>query len=413
MPLHRRRVASLAMTLTMLGLALGCAPVALPTFDDGKNSGVGGFNGGTGGTGNQTTDPTPTPTPTPTPSPTPEVLQYGTITWQRAGDGIVLSEAVTFTAGAVVNNAFVVTGGILQGVGLSRLTTSFAINGNGSLSAGIPFSPVNVNGAESGICSHGAYVFNNNLVLAGGQSDAIQFQSNGVSILRGGSWSSAVDTWPTSSPINGGRQDFGYAQDGSHIFVVGGRTGATTAPGLPTDTILVADASSTGEISNWRVAGTLPGEAIMPAATVVNNRLYVYGGRTDTSGTVLNTVTSYAIGSNGLLSDQQAETNAVESGGTLRPQFASAAYARNNRVYFVGGMDAAGQYATSYVSVIRSNGRLAPWRTGGTLPDRVGQAAYASDGNGHFFLGGGAYEADLTGGSTEITNRLWYATVTD
>lgn len=412
MPLHRRRVASLAMTMTMLGLALGCTPVALPTFDDGKNSGVGGFNGGTGGTGgtgNQTTDPTPTPSP----SPTPEVLNYGTITWQRAGDGVLLTEPVTFTAGAVVNNAFVVTGGIRQAIGLSRLTTSFAIGGNGSLSAGVPLSAVNVNGVESGICSHGAYVFDNNLVLAGGQSDALQFQSNGVSILRGGNWFGAVDTWPTATPINGARQDFGYAQDDTYIFVVGGRTGPSTATGLATDSILVADASPTGEVSNWRVAGTLPAVTLWPAATVANNRLYVYGGRTDTNGTVLNTVTSYAIGSNGLLSDQQAETNEVESGGTLRPQFGSAAYARNNRVYFVGGMDTAGQYATSYVSVTRSNGRLAPWRTDGALPDRVGQAAYASDGNGHFFLGGGAYEAGLTGGSTEITNRLWYATVTD
>lgn len=397
MLLHRRRAATFALSLTLLGLALGCTPVSAPTFGDDRNNGVGGINGGAGtGGGTDTTSADPTPAPTATPQPP----RYGTVSWTTTAQ--TLSPVANLTAGAVVNGAFVVVGGQNDTDGLLNTVSSFPVAG-----ATVGARQVETTYPE-GVCSVGAYAFGTDLLVAGGQAFSTGYTANLVKLLTGGTW---LDTalFPTDAPIEGGRQDFGAAQTDAYAYVVGGNKGGlgTTVAGNPTADILVGKYEG-GAITSWTKAGDLPAATLSPAAVVANGRLYVFGGQQ--GSTNVGSVYSYPINADGTLGTRQDETSALETTGTLPGASGAAMFAFGNNLYLAGGMGATGPRAETYISVIGTDGKLTQWKAGGSLPDKVARAAAGTDTAGHFYLAGGAIEKDTSPQGGEANDRVYVGT---
>lgn len=410
--MHRRRVASLALSATLFALALGCTPVALPKFDDGKNSGVGGFNGstGTGGTGsNSGTTSNPTPTPAPTAAP----LNYGTLTWKRATQKLPVK--ADFLAGTVVNGNFVVVGGI-PGAGGNLLNTvsAYPVAGDtmSDLQAGVTYRS-NIQGGD-GVCSHGVFTFGNHLLVVGGQTQLLGFNATTVTALRNdlftGIWADSL-AFPTSDPIGGGRQDFGAAQTDTYAYVVGGNKGTQGVRGNPSADILVATHTN-GALGDWRNVESLPFGTIAPAAVVANNRLYVFGGQEDTPGTptITNKVASYAINSDGTLGTRRNETSELDTTGSLPGRSSATMFAFSNHLYIVGGMGSTGPSTECYIAVLGDNGTVSKWKAAGSLPDKVAALAAGTDTAGHFYLGGGRVEYDTSPQGGEANDLIYIGT---
>ncbi len=413
MLVHRRRVASLALTATMFALAMGCTPVSLPTFDDGKNSSVGGFNGsnGTGGTnGGSTATPTPTPTATPTP------VNYGTLTWVRSDQNLDVPR--DNVAGAVLDGNFVVVGGITAGGGIVNTVSTYPVAG---ATLGAPTGTpqgyrANITGGSDAVCSHGAYIFGNHLIVAGGLTQLLGRTANTVSALREnlftGIW---ADSNAMPESVEGGRQDFGMAQTDTFAYVVGGFKGSTGGndPGEPSSDILVATHFN-GTLTGWQVAGSLPGATIVPASVVANGRLYVYGGQQGIGAgqALVNTVSSYAINEDGTLGARQAETSELETTGSLPIVSGAMLTAFGNNLYAIGGMGSNGPRKETYISVIGADGKLSKWRPAGLLPDPVALAAVGTDTAGHFYLAGGRTEFPTSQQGGEPNSRIYVGTAT-
>lgn len=412
MLVHRRRVASFALSATLFALALGCAPATLPRFDDGKNTGVGGFNGatGTGGATNTGTTGNPTPTPAPTQAP----VNYGTLTWKRATQ--TLSVPTTFLGATVLGGNFVVVGGInATGGGLLDTVTAFPVAAD-VMSNGQSLRAYRSNIQSGGVCSHGTYAFGNHLVVVGGQTDRYGYTAPTVTALRDdlitGIWADSLDM-PASDPIDGGRQDFGAAQTGTYAYVVGGNKGGvgTTTRGNFTSDILVATHSN-GALNNWALAGSLAAPTIAPATVVLNNRLYVFGGQEEgTSGPVMsNRVSSYAINADGTLGARQTETSDLDTSGTIPGASGATLLGFGNNLYLIGGMGSVGPRVECYIAVVGADGKLSKWKRGGDLPDKLALTAAGTDTAGNFYLAGGQTETPTSPQGGEPTAQLYLGT---
>ena len=116
------------------------------------------------------------------------------------------------------------------------------------------------------------------------------------------------DHWETSErPLPEARsRAAGLYYDG-RFFLAGGRT----ADGA-TDSIVLARMYQDGQVGQWYESPAALQKALYsPGATVLEGRLYVAGGTSDTSAS--SALVSFAIGDRGLLSDRQTETELPEA----------------------------------------------------------------------------------------------------
>ncbi|HVR84382.1 MAG TPA: hypothetical protein VMU54_08730 [Planctomycetota bacterium] len=132
------------------------------------------------------------------------------------------------------------------------------------------------------------------------------------------SYAAMVGADPTNSPVAVGAQ---------FIYVLGGQTTATDAPG-GTSTVYVASVNlSTGAVGSWSLTSALPIPLVAPSATVYNGYVYVLGGQ-HADGTSDGAVYSAQIHSDGTL--------APWSGPPSTTAFPSAV--SFSRVFGFGGM---------------------------------------------------------------------------
>lgn len=148
----------------------------------------------------------------------------------------------------------------------------------------------------------------------------------------------------------------------NRVYLIGGFIGGGTAQ----STVYTALINSDGSLTNW-VAGTaLPGVLGYSVSTIIKNRIYLFGGTTDGNNSVT-TVYTTTINADGTLGTWTT--------GTVLPSPVSNAYliVTHSRVYICGGNNGVGLLSTVYYATISSDGTLGSWVTGTALP----QAIYA------------------------------------
>lgn len=186
----------------------------------------------------------------------------------------------------------------------------------------------------------------------------------------------------------------------------------------PVSVVLSATLNENGEISAWSQLNTIPVPLTGHRAAIINNRCYLFGGRT-TSGVVSTIYRSDVIGSDGIPGNYVAVGNlpvAIEDFELV---------VTKKKVYILGLHDAPGKANCEIIGNIAADGSINSWTFGKELPTSVRGSQVVIVGNKAYMIGGFSsgntgstdiYVANFVGGKSDYSREygdLYRSTLVD
>ena len=173
----------------------------------------------------------------------------------------------------------------------------------------------------------------------------------------------------------------------NRIYLIGGMDETNTAQ----TSVYMAVLDSNGELSSWTATTSLPTMLHSAKAIVVNNKVHLIGGASNTSSAV-GTTYSAPINSDGTLGTW------VSGNALPAPRKGFQTVLTHKYVYVLGGVnDGDVDTNTIYQATVNSDGSLSTWTTtAGTLPASIGYAQVAVIRNKVYLIGGKTGSTQLT-----------------
>ncbi len=172
-----------------------------------------------------------------------------------------------------------------------------------------------------------------------------------------------VGSWITeSNGLPAPQWNFGLATNGNFIYTVGGMDNNFT----PTNVVYYTQVDTDGTMHAWQSATPLPDNRVAANVFVLNNKLYVIGGKTQQYSGDTNTVYYATINGDGSLGTWQQDSNLPFLYGITSA--ASTVHIIDGYIYVLGtGSDGKGvKYAQ-----IQGDGSFGEWQSGPSLLVRV------------------------------------------
>lgn len=209
---------------------------------------------------------------------------------------------------------------------------------------------------------------NNNIVLGGNNSGALQSWATNATPLLG-----------CSTPCSNGLNSATSVIYGGYVYWVGGLNNLSQAQ----STVWSAPLNSNGSVGTWtQSANQLQNVRALHSSVVVNGYLYVFGGQD--AATANNSAYYAPLGANGAV----GSWSAAQTLGTTRSS--TAAVTANGYVYVIGGYDNSNNIKNTVLySPAGANGTLGSWTTNAqNLPGAV-YGATSVVANGYVYVIGG------------------------
>lgn len=235
-------------------------------------------------------------------------------------------------------------------VGTWRVTT--ALPGARTLAAGVAYA--------------------GHVYLLGGQSPAGLFADVLVAPVHPGG---NLGAWTATRPFATARSESAAVAYDGHLYLAGGRIGATSVADVQ-----YAPIDAEGEVRTWASGTPFVSRRTGQATVAFNGYLYVIGGRSALGS--FNDVQYAPIKPDGTLGTWITATSPFS---TARYDHASVAH--DGYLYVIGGLGTAGLLGDVQVAPLRSDGSVGPWSFTSVLTARAGHAAVVSHGS-LYVLGG-------------------------
>lgn len=173
----------------------------------------------------------------------------------------------------------------------------------------------------------------------------------------------------------------------NRVYLIGGMDETNTAQ----TSVYMAVLDSNGELSSWTATTSLPTMLHSAKAIVVNNKVHLIGGASNTSSAV-GTTYSASINPDGTLGTW------VSGNALPAPRKGFQTVLTHKYVYVLGGVnDGDVDTNTIYQATVNSDGSLSTWTTtAGTLPASIGYAQVAVIRNKVYLIGGKTGSTQLT-----------------
>ncbi len=309
--------------------------------------------------------------------------------WQRQPN---LPMDLSYTAGGIVNGyAYVLGGQITSGAAVVSTaysapiqSSAFVYSMQNALSAGNLIDVWNNNSSKFSVDYAGnlntasGVTINNN-----SQTPYATLASSVTSIDAGGTGS-----YTTTSvlPFKYFLIDQSTVSYGDYIYVIGGYcdSGASCPSGSSENqsTVYSAKVNNDGTVSGWTALNTLPVKT-QTTAVAANGYIFVFGGITSPTNTIVSTVYSAKINSDGTI----GSWNTLSTLPATTEWMSATSY---NGYVFVGGgqLGAGGRASTIYSAQIQGNGILGSWQTLNTMPVSVYDFTLIASSGYLFTIGG-------------------------
>ncbi len=239
---------------------------------------------------------------------------------------------------------------------------------------------------------YGAAVAYNNYIYLTGGYNASSVVSTVYSVQT--KPDGTIGTWATLNTLPAIVQEHAAVAYNGYLFVLGG---TSNAAGQSVSTVYSAQIMGDGTIGTWATLNTMPSLTYIHKAVAYNGYIFVTGG-VNSSGTVLSTVYSTPIKSDGTIGTWQT-LNALPA---ITSDTVSFAY---NGYLYVGGGNNGAYLSTLYTAAIKTDGTIGSWATLSTLPQALARAMSVTY-NGYVFLIGGEVTSSGTAISTVYSASL-------
>lgn len=238
-----------------------------------------------------------------------------------------------------------------------------------------------------------ATVSNNRIYVAGGCIGVLDC-NNATNIVEYADLNpdGSIGTWNVTSALPADRVFGQLEQAGGTLYFIGGQDDAEVGQ----STIYYATPASDGSISSWSTASGGVGDTAGAAAsvrtqfgaTVWNNRIYVVGGFDAAKNSTATVFVSPQLNAGGnIASDSWTSTTAINV-----PRNGATAVAYANNLYVLGGQDGINFLSDVQYTQINSDGTLDSWAYSASLPRNVSHAdGFAA--NGYMYIFGGKQSA--------------------
>lgn len=297
--------------------------------------------------------------------------------------------AVQMHGSAVIGNRLYVLGGSVDGVGHVDMVWAATVDREARVSPWAPQTPLpdlrhNINNAVE--------VVNSRIYIAGGSvAEDRKSTDTGISNINDVIYTTVqangtLGTWARSLPFGEPRSLIATANDGRALYITGGATHT-----VPRDEVLAADFMPDGSLGPWRQLGTLPQPLWFHGAAILEGRLYIWGGLTQSrSSSATDAVWSAEILPTSRLGSWRAEPPLPI------PIYSSANRGFNDYIVSIGGRLAGGQPVNDIFVSKLDGGRVSPWRRLGTnLDTQYFHGLGLDEGRGWIFITGGRSRPDL------------------
>lgn len=265
--------------------------------------------------------------------------------------------------------------------------------GIGSVATG-PYSD------EGAVVQAGGYVY----IVSGFEVGS----TNGSGLINYGQITAngSISPWrPTTSLGTANRlETAGVVAYNGYLYRIGGKIHNV---GMTSD-VQYAPIKTAGDVDRWTTSSTVSFTRNNAATVAYNGYLYVLGGQSGTTGTVLATVTRTLLSADGTWGGWTVSTG-TGSGSFGTATRSMAAFAYNGYMYALGGTNAGGTTYTTTVQrspINSATGALGTWATASqpTLP--VGRWGHkAAVYNGRVYVTGGRT------GAAAVSNTTYYASI--
>lgn len=294
-----------------------------------------------------------------------------------------------------------ITGGWIKGVDLRSITAEAVAvvtknrvyllggRGNASYYDTVLMAPVNTDGSlgvwsyssplPSLVSTSQAIVVKNKLHLIGGRNGGSYSTSTHTSTIN---TDGTLGAWTTSNSLPSIVARHQAVVTINRIYLLGGFNG-----GSYTDAVYTAPINTDGTLGTWVATTALPVATGDAQAIVTKNRVYLLGGRNNSS--YLGTVYTAPINTDGTL----GAWSSTSSLPTILSEFQ--AVVTRYKVYILGGL-AGDDSSAVYTAPINSDGTLGAWVTGASLPAAV-WASQAVVTNNRVHLLGGCVDGSFSG----------------
>lgn len=248
----------------------------------------------------------------------------------------------------------------------------------GSWTTSSNHAPLDLSGGAAVVSNGYVYVIGGSSSSGGTWLDSVYY----AKLASDGS----VGSWTTSNnPIPHGVYYPSAASANGYIYVMGGYGGGFQSA------VYYAKVNSDGSIGSWATSpNSLPQAAYEASVITRNGYIYFMGGVND-EGTRLNTVYYAKINSNGSIGSWATNTANLPQGVE-----SPAATIVNDRVYVMGGSSGSSYKNTIFYADFNDDGSIGSWTTdAATLPQAL-NGAVATGANGYIYLAGGNTDSDTT-----------------
>lgn len=277
------------------------------------------------------------------------------------------------------------TGSIQSGVQYQTIN-----NGGNGLAANGTFT--NTDNWPNGRFGHASAAYNGYMYISSGRSIqetgcpiSCVYTRNINAVIEKGTINTAtgnIASWTTNTSVpDGGRYLHQMFAVNGYMFIIGGENNA----GAEQDTVYrtTIDAS-TGNLGAWSTLAVFPQSLSAHGGALVGNTIYITGG-VNGSGTVLNNVYYATVDTSGNLSSWTAATSLPAARRHHQTLI------NNNKLYVIGGMNTdstADIYNDILVADIAADGSIGAWRHAGTMPSKR-HSFVAAASNGYMYIGWG------------------------
>ena len=220
--------------------------------------------------------------------------------------------------------------------------------------------------------------------------------------------------WYRDSDLSSPRSYTAAVAYENRMYLLGGKTSTSGTVSI-TNTAQIADITPTGKIGSWSSSTTLPYNVYGQGAQVYNGRIYIVGGASSVGGSPLDSVYYNYIDSDGTLNDW-VQTSSLTGGRFTNGGNFTTVW--GGYMYLSGGCSAlnGSGYCTSVASdtqltSINADGSLDQWNTMANVSDgRMGHDIVAWRGN-IYELGGCSSQSSSTGECSTTLDTINYGTV--
>jgi hypothetical protein len=214
----------------------------------------------------------------------------------------------------------------------------------------------------------------NYMVAGSGKPWQQQYQINETQSDDITGWVTETSTLPTTLSNSVAIVTKNYA------YLIGGMSGAGNAQ---VNTVYVAAINADGTLGTWSTTTNLPVILYLAVGIVVSNRIYIFGGSSNSGSSANSTVYTAIINSDGTLDSWSTSTALATA------VYQSQVILTRNKVYLLGGKTD----GSTHTSVIQSaniypNGGIGTWSNQGNLPTTLSASQAVVTKNRVYMLGG-------------------------